>query len=315
MIKLKNLKKVISITVLILIVVLCGIYIYTHFSDFKQLSLVRPEYIFVLLVFGLFNSWTNGLIIKYVAEPFDIKLKFKEWFGLSIITSFYNLITPFKGGLAAKAVYLKQRHNFSYTNFLATWMGIYVINFFAASFLGLISLYFIYLKYNIFNVIVLFIFLAFLIPTLIIILFSPEFKETKHEFINKFIRVLNGWNIVRKNKKIVVMASIIIIAQILINSFSCMIAYDIFNIKIGIEKAIFLSTISIVGILVQITPAGLGINEVLAVFFGLVVGITPAQALTVAILGRIISVLIMFTLGPIYSFVLIKKDKVSKTGV
>ncbi|MCX7697950.1 MAG: flippase-like domain-containing protein, partial [Candidatus Goldbacteria bacterium] len=158
------------------------------------------------------------------------------------------------------------------------------MNFFAGSFLGLVSLYLIYIKHNIFNPIVTFLFLLFFIPMLIIILFSPEFRETKYEYINKFIRVLNGWNIIRKDAKIVAIASIIIIIQILVNSFSGIIAYHIIGVELGIEKAIFLSTVSIVGVLVQITPAGLGINEALAVFFGLVVGITPAQALTIAIL-------------------------------
>jgi len=43
-----------------------------------------------------------------------------------------------------------------------------------------------------------------------------------------------------------------------------------------------------------------------AVFSGLVIGITPAQSLSVAILGRIVGIITIFTLGPIYSYILLK---------
>jgi len=307
---LQKLKSIITVIILALIIGLFIYYLKNHISDFKQISFVKPHYIIILVLFTLFISWTNGLIIKYIAEPFGVKLKFKEWFGLSIITSFYNIITPFKGGLAAKAIYLKKYHNFSYTNFLSSWAGLYVINFFTGSFLGLISLYLIYIKHHIFNIVVTLLFALFFIPMLIIILFSPEFKETKYEYLNKFIRAINGWNVIRKNIKIIIIASLTIIIQILVNSLAVIIFYHIINVELGLEKAIFLSTVGIVGILVQITPAGLGINEALAVFFGLVVGITPAQALTVAVIYRVISMAIMFTLGPIFSVMLVKKGNI-----
>jgi len=309
-----TLKKTISFTILILIIALFIYYIKNHISDFKQIALINPLYLVPLLFISLIVSVTNGLIIKYLAEPFKIKLNFKEWFGLSIITTFYNMITPFRGGLAAKAAYMKHKHNFSYADYLATVAGLYVINFFVGSLLGLISLFLIYEKFKIFNIFVALIFLAFLIPMLTIIIFSPEFKQTKYNFVNKFIRVLNGWNIIRKERKIVVISSITIIAQILINCIATVISYHIFGINLGFEKALFLSTIAMVSILIQITPSGLGINEAVAVFSGLVIGITPAQSLSVAIVGRIVSMITIFTLGPIYSYALLKHKPKNEIG-
>ena len=96
-------KKLITAAILILLVTLFIYYLKNHLSDFKQIALINPIYLIPLVIISLIVSITNGLIVKYLAEPFKIKLKFKEWFGLSVITSFYNMITPFRGGLAAKA--------------------------------------------------------------------------------------------------------------------------------------------------------------------------------------------------------------------
>ena len=130
-----NLKKILSPILLVVTLALIAYYISKHLSDFSELSLINPLWLIPLAVLFLIVSWTNGIKIKYLAEPFGIKLIFKEHFGLSVVTSFYNMITPFRGGLAAKAVYLKNKHGFSYTNYLATVAGLYVINFFVASIL------------------------------------------------------------------------------------------------------------------------------------------------------------------------------------
>src|SRR3989344_4721531 len=192
-------KRIISLLILIIILFFFALYIKNHLSDFKQLTIVNQIYLLPLFILSFIPSINNGLVIKYLLEPFKIKMNFKEWFGLSVVTSFYNMITPFRGGAISRAVYLKNKYNFSYTNFLATLSGIYVINFLIATFLGLLSLVYLYYTRGIFNPIVTFILLFFFIPLLIIILLSPNFPETKSNFLNKFISVLNGWNLIRKS--------------------------------------------------------------------------------------------------------------------
>lgn len=299
-------KRIISIPVLIIILFFFVLYIKNHISDFKQLSIVNPLYILPLFVLAFIYSINNGLVIKYLLEPFKIKMNFKEWFGLSVVTSFYNMITPFRGGAISRAVYLKTKHNFSYTNFLATLSGIYVINFIIASFLGLISLIYLHYTENIFNLLVTLILLFFFIPLLIIVLLSPRFPETKSNFLNKFIGVLNGWNLIRKNRKVVLLVSLIYIFQITLFSIAGILSYNVFGISISFAGALFLASIGSLTILIAITPSGLGIVEAVAVFSALVIGITPAQSLSVAIIGRVIGMSIIFILGPIFSYTLMR---------
>lgn len=252
------------------------------------------------------------MVTDALVSIFGIKLKFKEWFGLSVVTSFYNMITPFRGGMAARAVYLKEKHKFPYTDFLSSLAGTYVINFLVASFLGLISLFILFEEYQIFNWIVLAIFLFFFIPLLVIVLFSPTFPETKNNFINRFIKVLNGWNLIRKNRKVIATASIVVIIQLFISTFASILSYSVFGIQISFAQALFMACLGSLGILISITPAGLGIQEAIAVFSALVIGITPTQSIPVAILSRIVGMLVIFTLGPIFSYILLKHNPQEK---
>jgi len=305
-------RKIASFSIIVLFVAWVVYYFTTHISDFKQLSLVNPIYLIPLFFIFLIVSITNGLVIKYFLEPFNIKIKFKEWFGLSVITSFYNMVTPFRGGAFVKAAYLNKKHSFSYSNFLATFSGVYVVTFLISSFIGLISLVLLYKNYHIFNLLIFLAFSGVFIPLLLIVLISPKLKPSKNKFLNQFINIINGWYLVKQNKIIVFKISIITLIQLVLGSVSTIISYSLFGINISIIQALFLTSIGTLGILISITPASLGVAEAIAVFSGLIIGITPAQALAVSVLGRAISIIVIFILGPLFSYILFKKISIKK---
>ena len=144
-------RKFISYALLAIILSFFVYYIYTHFSDFKVLLNINPLWIIPIVIISLLSTIVNGIIFKNIMIPFHVNLKPKEWYGLSVVTSFYNLITPFRGGAVARAIYLKKHHSFSYTNFIATMLGVYVIQFFIITLVGMINLYFVYKYHDVFS--------------------------------------------------------------------------------------------------------------------------------------------------------------------
>ena len=82
--------------------------------------------------------------------------------------------------------------------------------------------------------------------------------------------------------------------------------FRVFGIEVTFVKCIFLSAVGILALLVAITPAGLGINEALVVFSALTIGITPAESLSAVLLGRAVQMLVLFVLGPVFSYTLLK---------
>jgi uncharacterized protein (TIRG00374 family) len=259
-----------------------------------------------LILLFIINYLFVGIITKNLLQPLNVKLSFIEAFKLSIVTGFYNLITPFRGGMAVRAVYLKKKHNFTYTNFLATLAASYILIFLVASILGLISVYLIYTSEKIFSQILFLIFLGAFISMTFTIIFSPKIPLTKYKFINKFIEVINGWHLIKNNKKVIFSVVFFSLIQTLLTSFMVYLQFNVFGIEITFAKCIFLSAIGVFSLLVGITPANLGIGEAITVFSALTIGITPVQSLSVAILGRLISFSVLFILGPIFSYQLLR---------
>ncbi len=300
---------IISFAVLIILIVLFFFYIKANISDFLTLKLANPLLIILLLALFLISYITISIVTKSLLNPLGISLKNKEAFALSIITGFYNLITPFKGGLAARAVYLKKKYKFPYTDFLATLSASYILIFLVASFLGLISTALIFYLTANFNIIIFLIFLALFLLLSFIVLFSPKFPLTSSSFINRFINVLNGWHLIKNNKKVIAITVILSIIQLLLSAFMLSLQFNVFGVEVSFIKSLFLASLSSLGLIIGLTPAGLGIQEAILVFSAHTIGITTTQSLSAALLGRAISFLVLFTLGPLFSYLLIKKEK------
>jgi uncharacterized protein (TIRG00374 family) len=303
-------KRIIGIVLLVIVIGLFVYYFKLNIEDFKEIRIVNFDYVFYLFLFSSFNLLFLGWINKYHLIPFNIKLSFKEWFGLAAITSFYNVITPFRGGLAARASYLKRKRGLNYSHFLSSLAALGIMMFIAPCILGIISLGILYYSYGIFNWVV---FLIFLIGFFV---FSSIFIMPKIRGKNKLIAKLNiaveGWHEIKKHKKILLKIFLINLLQIFIGAVGMFFTYRVFGIDINFISGLLLVCMGILSGLIAITPANLGISEAIYAFSGLVVGINPVYSISAVVLMRVVHFVIMGVLGPIYSYILFNHNPIPK---
>lgn len=300
-------KKILSIILLLGLLAWLIYYGVSNYELFKEISFENPWLLIVIAIIFLIGYIPGSLINYYTFLPLGLRLKALESYMLAIITGFYNLITPFRGGMAVRAVYLKRKYNFTYTNFLATLAASYVLIFFIAAILGLLGILSIYLETGIINWVFVTLFFGLFLTLLFVIAFSPKLSKTKHDWLNRFIEVINGWNIISKNKKIIFAISIMSLLQILLSALSLFLQFKVFGIAISYGAAVFLAAMGCLSLIIGITPAGLGINEAIIVFSASTLGITPVQSLSAALAGRFVGFVVLFILGPIFSYFLMKK--------
>ncbi|MBS3172549.1 flippase-like domain-containing protein [Candidatus Woesearchaeota archaeon] len=299
-------KKLISNIVLLITLVSVLYYVLTNLDEFEKIRLVEPIYLIPLACVFLFYIFTNGLLIKFIIAPFGIKLGIKEWLGISVLIQFYNTITPFKGGFLAKAAYLKEKHSFSYTDFIATVTGFYIINLFVTSICGLTTILILLYRDNMFSLPIFFIFLITFSILSLIIIFSREFPKSRNKLLNRFIKVANGWDTIKNNRKIIVISLLISLAQLSVSAIGIWVSYNIFGVDLGFVKSLFLQSIITIGSLIAITPGALGITETIQIFSASILNVSASQSLTAALTFRLISSVIILTIGPIISYKLIK---------
>src|SRR3990167_2671624 len=263
----KVIRGILSFGILLVLIVLAVLYLERNFEDFSELRFVSPMIILALILLFTFGYFLIGLTTKQLIRPLKINLGYFEAFALSVVTGFYNLITPLRGGMAVRAVYLKKKHNFSYTNFFSSLSASYVLIFLSAGIMGLLSSGIIYFNEGIFSPVVSLIFLGVSLSLLFVIIFSPRMNEGKGFILDKIAKILNGWYLIRKDRGLLFFITIISIFQLLLSSLMLYLEFYVFGIEISFVKALFLSSIGLLGLIIAITPPGLGIREAVPVFF------------------------------------------------
>jgi len=302
-----NLRKIIGAIIFLILIAGLGYYGYLHREDFAELRLVNPWLLIVLIGLFIFSYFTIAIVNNELMKALKVKMPVLESFMLAIVTGFYNLITPFRGGMAVRAVYLKKKYGFAYVHFLASLSAVYVLTFFVASFLGLVSTVWIYYSTGVFSWILFFVFLFVFFGMLGIIFISPKFKERRNKWLNRFVKVVNGWHLIKHNKQIIVLTSVVTLVQILLGSLGMWLQFRVFGLEVPFVAAVFLSAIGNLSLLIGLTPGNLGVHEAVVVFSARTIGISAAESLSVALLGRAVSLVVLFVLGPIFSWLLIKK--------
>lgn len=310
-----NAKTLVSAAIIAATFLFFASYVKVHFSDFRSIAgigLSNFGFVVLMIVLSIITIYTNGLLLDITTGTFGVRLGFGESFSLAVITNFYNFIAPFRGGLGARAFYLKQKHKFSYTDFLAALSAVYVIIFFVTSIAGLASMFFVRQRKGVFSLVIFYLFLGMLLFLLSVIIFSPKIREGKSKWLNRFIRVINGWHIIKSDKKAVMATSVIAFIQLILGAVGTIATYRVIGVNIDFFAALFLTCINFISLVVSITPSNVGIGDAISIFSAKLIGVTMINAVAVSVLVRVVGLITIGLLGPVFCYFLFKNNQQPK---
>ena len=202
----KKLRKNIILLVLICIVILYFI-LKDDFNGILDLIINSNKlYILIAILFVIFSDVFKGKSISLLIKRSKFKYKFKDGFLLTLMTNFFNGITPFSlGGQPFELYILKKDNNVDYvsgTNVLFKDFYTYQIAFMFLSTLAIILTY--SLKIIIMSKIVEHIlWLGFVINLFIMLflIYIPFVKKDRFKILEWFIKVLSKINIIKDKEK------------------------------------------------------------------------------------------------------------------
>ena len=287
-------------------------YITLHIHDFRQLSLSLLGHLpLVFLAAALFVVLLafNGYRFYCLLLAFHLKLPAQEWFGLSVITNFYNLVTPFRGGMAIRALYLKRRYGFTYTHFLTVQAAFQVLILLTAAITGLVSVLVLEEKFAAYHEPFILFFLGLATVLALILLFSPRLEVTGGKWRQRLAGISNGWHLLKKNKKRVLTVSLITLIQRFIKAVFLMLVYSSLHIQLDFFAALFISSLGMFSLVITILPGNLGIDDTVNVFAANLLGIPLEGAIAAALLARLINLAVGLLSGPPFSYLLLKKTR------
>lgn len=299
-----NFKKALSITLFLGLLAWVSFYIKNNWADFRTIEGINWSYLLILMVLAIIYIVVQGLVLKIIVKPFGVTLKFFEWLGIAILTLLGNYIFPFSG-FGFRAAYLKKAHGFNYTSFVGSLAAVYVIEFFVFTLSGLIGLWYWYETTGFFDSKLLTLFIVVFAVCLLLLCFSPQMPDTKNKFLSQLKQTLQSFYLVKTNTQLMRQLLIIVILEVLISSAIFFCAYRALHFSVSYFSAMVTNALSLYALLIRITPASFGFYEGSIVYTTKLINLTVANGLLVAMVTRLVSMIWVLALGPVFSFILI----------
>ncbi|MBD3387395.1 MAG: hypothetical protein GF416_00390 [Candidatus Altiarchaeales archaeon] len=268
------------------------------FARLREVPDFDLAYLPALLFLMCLSVFFNGLRIKVLTGVFHVQLGVRESFNLAVLTTVGNHLIPFRGGAGFRAYYLKKKHGFPYTKFVSTMVATYLVIFSLYGLLGFSSVLYIGLTGTSFNLELAGFFGLLCLFAVSVALLKPSFKSS-NPVLGRVGRSFSGVAAIFGDYRtlLALVGVELFTAALVVARF-----YLIFN-SVGYDVAllpcVFISIVSMLSVLINLTPAGLGVKELAVSFSSGLLGYGLAEGLLVGVVERFITVSTVFLLSPV----------------
>ncbi len=291
-----------SIAILVLTITGIGFYFRANRNLLDPIRQISITFLFVLILLRFVFLVLNGVILNLFVTRFNVRLQWREWVGLALVTTLGNYITPFSGGMVARATYLKVKHQLPYTKFTVLLGASYLITFSVASLIGIFSL----LVLNEWQaqtfLLASFLGLVFLGVVVAMVFPLNWVPSGENRLIRTITAVLEGWQQLRADRELLWQLGVVTTLSMMLNGVAFWVAYRALGFDlVQFEEALLVSLSAVYSVILTITPGNVGIREALVSLTSELVDIGVGEGLLVALLIRLGTLASVFSLGPIFS--------------
>jgi len=274
-------------------------YSYLNLDSFYMLFKVDYRAFLVMLASALFFLYASAVQNAILIHAFGAPISNFESFGLTNVSSFFNLFLP-QGATLTKAVYLKQKYGVPYSKSPALFLGLLIVFLIIGAGILFITNLSVLLMGNHVPTIFWVITFCALASGL---LFGVEFPKESILRFGKIGQLMSnfsdGWKSLRMNTSCLVKACAWQVVIFLSSGIWVATAYYSLGIKInpllGVSISLFASFVN----LVVIIPGNFGVQEIVYGYFTILSGMLFSQGVVVSVLIRGIGLLVTLVLAPI----------------
>ncbi len=294
------------ILALILIALLIAAVVVVLRQEGATIASIRNVSLLPLIVLFVLQSLFclgNGLILRNLSRKFGIVLTTKEWLGLPFVTSMGNYLTPFSGGMIARATYLNRCHGLSIVRF-GTMLAVNVLLYFwLAGVMGLTVL--VALARESAGFIPLFLFFVSIVMATSALIFLPWPNLSAVGRPGVFLqRAFEGWSILKADKPLLVRISLYMTGNFLLGAAMFWVAFRALGTEAAFANVFVTSLLSGFTFVLNLTPGNLGVQEAAFSVTAGLLNLGFETGLLAALIVRSVTMTHTFTLGPLAGYLL-----------
>ena len=293
-----SVKSILSFGIILVFLTVTAYYVYDNYKEFKNILNVPWANLAMLYLLFAALLYLTAMYTRYTTSAFGLRLSAADCLMLSAATSSANYLMFFRGGAGVRALYLKSKHSFAYTDFVSTLSAMYLLHFFISGAMGLAGLSLLIWRGLPFDWPFAIFFAASSIFSALILLCHFRITPSDRFPLREIARVVNGWSILRNDPSLMLRLLINTLLNYLVFLLQTKVAFSTYGVDLGWGASLFYTSGRIPVSFANITPGAIGILEGFSVYMGHALRYTPAEALQVQALIRIVSISTLLVAGP-----------------
>ena len=283
-------------------------FLYFNRTDLKGLADISSQQLIFLFLLTFLFFYLTGFTFSLLVRLLDVKLSQAEIIGLSILTNFGNYLGPIRPGAAFKAVYLKSNKGLNYSRFISILAANSFLTLLVTGCAGIILLTFLQysnhqVPFPLYSICIIIICVA----CLPFVYNFPKFDKT-NKLTQIFYSAVEGFEIIKRKKRKLLYVCITFIAQFFLAAIINMVTFGALGIQITFLSALIIGVFTAISNFFTITPNNLGVQEVVIAYLFSITELDFTTGVIGACLGRVVHILITFSLAPVFTHLLLKSD-------
>ncbi len=287
---------------LLVIVTFAGWYGYNHPELFSALGNVSILALVTMTVMAVVARVLQGMQFKVLCRAFGVRLRFFEAVGLVITGTMYSFLIPGRVGLGVQAAYLKSKYDLQLSHFgslvAATNLLMLCLSC-TTGLVGCLSAPLVGLSTPS-SLVIVFAFLLGVCITGSVVLFFAVRAGTRIPF--RFLRLVfhrvdEGFRGLAKCKGLLGRVIAFRVAHLITGPLILLVACQSVGLDVTIVETVSMAMLAGVGMLLPLTPGGLGISEGAIATAGHVWGLGAEAVMLAALVWRAVGLCVTFAIG------------------
>jgi uncharacterized protein (TIRG00374 family) len=278
-----------------------------YFDELYKIRQVTPVMFVLLAALFLVTRWFQGEVFYATVKTFDVRISHYRAFMLSMVINLVNLLVP-RTGMSAPAFYLKSRHNLKYADFGSMLTATVLLQTACLGLLGLACMVWLWaFEATPFNGWVAMVLAVVLTVSVFFMVKVPRLPEGWHGRLAEFIRrFFASWSVLAADRRLMAYVTVLQVAVLITQGFRLWVCFYAMGVPVSLSAAMLASLLGQIGVLVGLTPGGLGFRETGILLGAYFLKVDPDTVMTAAILDRAVMTAATMLVGGVGSWQLLR---------
>jgi uncharacterized membrane protein YbhN (UPF0104 family) len=280
-----------------------------HSDRIAEAFRLSPMFLALLAPLVVVSVMLIGLMNQLVASGVGAGLRPRQWISLAFVSTLANYVLPLRAGAAMRAAYYKRAAGLSFARFTSCMAVAYVMTLLVNGVVcaGALAWYGAAegrTSWPLFWVAV-----ALAVGCVAALVFSPasSAKEQGTGVWNFLGRVHRGWDVLRGRPRLLIQAGGLSLATTVLYAVRLWVAFAATGNPLGVAGCLLIGAAVGLSMFFSVTPASLGIRELVIVLVSAVAGIPPEVSLMAGAVDRAVAVLVVMGLGSVATLYLARE--------